>query len=269
MTNISVEKTTTQTTSNKVAKPEVQNNVYSKDKNIWVGMTVNDASKSTQLMELFDFADYDRNGKIDEQELQRYDGPIFVENFETSDTRVIGHYAGFGSAGSFGGKLIKDTEIDYYPGLTIEKVNEKGRKMFTLIDGNHDGVLSAEEVTKIAEIKDKADNVTNTVKKLAEEKEDNSTKAFGIPVIGSAALGIIAGIGQECVSVGFMFGCGAGLAVGAVALGGYLLYEHFTSNREEQANELINNLEKEIGNEPYAQENNIIGNLRNELEDLF
>ena len=211
---------------------------------------------------LFDFADYDCNGSIDESEMQRYNGPIFVQNVETSDTRVIGHYNGFMSAGSFNGKLIQDVEIDYYPGLNVEKVNEKGRKTFTLIDKDHNGVLSEEEVTNIVNIKKKVEETADAVKKLSDEKTKGMLGSFYAPFVGSTAVGVGIGVAEGSLIAGFTFGGGVGIALGAVVLGGYLLYEHLTSDRKEQAKELIDNLEQEIGNEPYVQEHKMIENLR-------
>lgn len=243
---------------------EVQRKEYSKDKKLWVGMTTKDAAKSTELMKIFDFADYDRNGTIDKNEMQRYNGPIIVQNIETSDTRVVGRYSNYPREGSFEGILIKDNEVDYFPGLTVEHVDEKGRKDFTLIDKDHNGVLSEEEVTSIVKINDQIEKAHNTIEKHVGNKHKGVLKSMiTLPLLVATAGCIGYRIAKGRLT---SFGRDMSILAGAVsaffAPVGYELSQNFWNSPKRQAKELVDNLEQEIGNEPYVQEHKMIENLR-------
>lgn len=237
--------------------------VYSDDKKLYVGMKLREASKSEALMKIFDFADKDRNGEIDKSELYRYNGPLFVENIETSDTRVIGDYKGnvgiFVSKGDFKGKLIKNNEIDYYPGLTIEKVNEKGRQVFTQIDTNHDGTLSKEEVQAVVKVKQKYDNAKKEIDNIIKSFKKRYDISLGIGLFGtcgSALTGCIMTIGE------IAGGPVAWAATGLFAAGTVGYYCYIRNQAVKDINQVIDKLAKEIGNNPYAKEHNMIENLR-------
>jgi len=227
-----------------------QQRVYSNDKKIYLGMTVRDASKSTETMKIFDFADIDKNGKIDKEELDRYNGPIVVQNIATKEARVFGTYKGYTGGGIFAGDIIKDNELVYYPGLTVEKIGDKGRVSFTQIDTNHDGKLSKEEVNAIAkELK----QLDNTKQKMihAYEKALKATRIGGSIAFGaSAAFGVAGGVACMEVLAGVVFGGLAVIPAGG-AFFGYIYYKN--SQLQDELNgikeQFLNNVKS-----PYVKE---------------
>lgn len=223
--------------------------VYSKDKKIFLGMTVKDASKSTELMKIFDFADVDKNGEIDKGELERYNGPIIVHNVETKEARVLGKYYGFHS-GIFEGEIIKKHEIDLYPGLTVEKVNDKGRIAFTQIDTNHDGKLSKEEITSATQDFQKLEQTKQKMKQAYEKAHKATRIGAGITLGTSVAAGVVGGIVCAEVLAGIVMG-GVAFIPAAGAFFGYTYYRDCKLQDELEGlkSQFLNNVKS-----PYVKE---------------
>ena len=206
--------------------------VYSNDHNVWVGMKTKDANTSQKSMELFNFADQDGNGEISKAELDRYNGPLLVENFPQKTARIIGNVG----VCPMSGLIITDQEVDYYPGLQIEHVDKAGRVVYNKIDLNHDNVLSAEEMEKVTDAKQKIDE--------AKEKLDEiqNTRAFlRAEGVCAASLSLIA----------LALGANPFLAVGAaVVFAGLTLANRIVAKNKAQ--KVLN--EVQDVNHPYMNE---------------
>lgn len=135
--------------------------VYSEDKKIYLGMDLKAASKNTKIMKIFDFADKNGDGVIDQNELNRYNDPIIVHNYETTNVRVLDDIA----SDKTEEKLIKENELDFYTGLTIEQVDKKGRIDFTKIDPNNDGIIQKEELKNVVDELKKIEDSVKQAKK--------------------------------------------------------------------------------------------------------
>lgn len=176
--------------------------VYSNDQKIYEGMTTKDASKDVELMKVFNYADKDGDGKINSQELLRYNGPVFRENG------------------------------DFYPGLQVEHVGKDARETYVKIDMNKDGVLSKEEIDVANEIKNEAQSIIRRMKKLRCDIESHNwdengeimkkeKKANKAVLLGM--LGIVGGtaayfsIGDRFFKNAFKLGV-IGLAVSTISL---------------------------------------------------
>ena len=233
----------------KPAAQQQTQKVYSNDKKIFIGMTVKDASKSTELMKIFDFADADKNGEIDKGELERYNGPIIVHNVETKEARVLGRHYGFFS-GTFEGDIIKKHEIDLYPGLTVEKVNDKGRIAFTQIDTNHDGKLSKEEITTVAQEFKKLEQTKQKMKQVYEKTYKACRTGAGITLGTGVAAGLVGGIACAEVLAGVVIG-GIAFIPAAGAFFGYKYYKDCKLQDELEGlkSQFLNNVKS-----PYVKE---------------
>jgi hypothetical protein len=125
--------------------------VSSSDGKFYSGMTQQEAYADKELLDLFTFADKNGDKVIDEKEIIRYDGPILLENIETNTGRFIGSYNGYSgpysSSGNTSGSIISRNEVEYYPGLKIEEMDERASiHTFRNLDYNADGELVKEEI---------------------------------------------------------------------------------------------------------------------------
>lgn len=109
--------------------------VYSGDKKIFSGMTVRDAGKDEKSMQIFNFADKDENGKIDDWEVNRYDGPI-IQYDNNLNAKVKGR------------NELTNAKYELYTGQKIEDVPKELRNEFVNTDINKDGELSLAEMAR-------------------------------------------------------------------------------------------------------------------------
>lgn len=130
-----------------------QARVYSDDGKLWVGMTQKDAYQDEKLLELFTFADVNKDRVLDESEILRHNGPsIHINN-----------------------------QGDFYPGLKLENVSQRFQETFREIDATpRDGIIQENE------IKDYLDNYNKTSK----AKAINTGIASGI--IGAISFPLLA-----------------------------------------------------------------------------
>lgn len=189
----------------------VPEKVYSKDKNLYVGMKKEECAEGSQLLAIFDFADKDKNGEISTTEINRYNGPVFVYSKWFGDYVVnpseMAQNIQEGDAVSF------DTEIEFYAGLTESDIPEKGKNVFAKIDTDANKVLSAEEVNKAVDEFNEKKKLEKEVKEQAKEKASGGPKEEGsffdsipksLKIAGAALLGMC-------------FGGGLGLLLGAAS----------------------------------------------------
>ena len=148
--------------------------IYSNDKKIWVGMKLTDANKSPDDIRIFNFADKNRNGEISKEELDRYNGPILAEDISKNKGRMINYKSPKAIE-------LRKNEIDYYPGLKFEQVNQRGRVIYGAIDSNHENILSKNELIQVNNVRAK---MSKTKKKIHDMKSIRDT---------SMVVGMIAG----------------------------------------------------------------------------
>ena len=227
--------------------------VYSVDNKIWVGMKTQDANTTEEDMKLFNFADQDGNGEISESELDRYNGPLLVENFPEKTGRIIGHAGPFG----MNGLIIMDNEVDYYPGLKLEQVDKTGRVVYNQIDTNHDSVLSAEEMETVANAIQRVDEA-----KVKLDKIENKREGFDIAGLigGSLCLIMSALVSDEESILDFLKGLVVGknsairasryFAIGGLVIAGLALTNRFVAKHK--AKKVMESLQ-DI-NHPYTRE---------------
>ncbi|MCM1003738.1 MAG: hypothetical protein NC408_05280 [Candidatus Gastranaerophilales bacterium] len=129
--------------------------VYSTDKKLWVGMNIKEAYKDDELIKLFNFADKNADGTLDEAEITRYNSPIIKSNH--SD------------------------KTEYYAGLKLEEVKPEGQEVFRYIDNApRDGVLSDKEMKAVAD-------------EIKEVKKDSKIAITATAAgMGAASLGVAA-----------------------------------------------------------------------------
>lgn len=114
--------------------------IYSNDRKIYAGMTRDEVYKDTEALKLFTLADKNNDSVIDSEEINRYNGPIYVENTKNKTGRFI-----YNPSASL--INIKSDEVDYYPGLKLEKLNDKHSvETFRAIDTDCDKELTQDEL---------------------------------------------------------------------------------------------------------------------------
>ena len=236
--------------------------VYSDDGMLYSGMTVREAGKNSENMKVFDYADRDKDGVISDAEFNRYNGPVLVENTANGQTKAYEN----GYAGIF--PQISPEEVEYYPGLNIEDVNDKGRVTFTKLDKiKKDGVLSLEEIQKGVLSKDKVDNAKQQMKHDAKASKIGKllTWAGGILTAGggiSAIGAILCPAHAQVFSIvpGLMLYGGLGaLAIGLPLFIGAMYYAYHSQDKNAQSNiehneNLAKQLEEKYKNDEYAKQ---------------
>ena len=210
------------------------------DGKIWVGMTVQQANKSPQLMKIFNFANSinEEDNIITEDELSRYNGPLLVENFDSKKSRLIGK-CGYRS---MSGMIIEQEEVDFYPGLQIERVNHKGQMRFSQLDINHDGKLSQKEMEIAAKTKEDFNKLIAKIDEIGKDRD------WGVIVEGAGSLcGLLLTLtGPIGIAVG-IFGAGAAI------YGGNKLHSKCNYNKRLKALNLINEFIAQAKNKEYAK----------------
>lgn len=117
--------------------------VYTNDGKLWSGMTQKEAYQDDKLLELFNFANVNKDKVLDENEISRYNGPtIHINN-----------------------------RGDFYPGLKLENIHQSSLETFREIDAApRDGVIQKNEI----------DDYVYNYKKDSKEKAINTGIATGI-----------------------------------------------------------------------------------------
>ena len=179
--------------------------------------------------------------------MNRYNGPIIVENVKTRVGRVYGNYAGnYRTYGSFAGELIKDNKIAYYPGLEVGNVDDKGRVSFTQIDLNHDGKISKEEIEDAAK---ELEKIPQAIKKMNKVYEKNDNRGAWC-ALGGFGFSAIVGAATAFVNGSALIATGA--CVGLFALPAAAVW-YFSRKSNKQMNEVKKQCMQEMSN-PYAKE---------------
>lgn len=240
--------------------------VYSNDNKLWLKMTRDEAySCGKETLELFNYADKDGNLEISQKELNRYNSPVIIENYEkVENSRIVTNgtvknpslfveEADYSSVSH----TIISSEEEFFAGLTLQEVSKEGTAIFYAIDTDHDKVISADEITQASEIKTRISNaqqeLENGIKKKSKKWLRNST------LIG-------AGVGLACIPV-FIYLSGAimsSIAVGAFigglagvlgrAAGEFLFcYNKLKKYINENSEQIYNNQLAELKDAPYAQ----------------
>ena len=244
-----------------------QERVYSSDKKIYSGMEVKEAANSLEAIRIFNYADMNDNGKIDEVELSRYDGPIvqYDENMENPKLKDK--------------KDLTTVKYELYTSLKIEDVPKEFREEFFYTDIDKNGELSLAEMTR-KQIKvetgfdvEVSENMTKedmkrliTEKRIEKdindireiiEKGNRSSIEIGLTAVGESVVG--AGIGGAIgtVAITDLIGGSAiaggliGAALGCATLGALGLYG-FEERRECRldAVDMMENLEQKYKNSP-------------------
>ena len=199
--------------------------VYSVDKKLWLNMSREEAyAQGKETLALFNYADVDNNLEISEDEMNRYNSPVIVENYEEVDKSKIitqGQIVGLFKTMPINLESYRVTsqEEEFYAGLEQNKVSKKGIDIFYAIDSNHDGVLSREEMQIAADIKSKAKQAKN---ELLQKENKRINTAANASVISGGCLGIIGGIAFSLFE-GVGIGEGAILATAALGVVGTLV----------------------------------------------
>ena len=234
--------------------------VYSDDGMLYSGMTVRDAGKNSENMKVFDYADRDKDGVISDAEFNRYNGPVLVENTANGQTKAYEN----GYAGIF--PQISPEEVEYYPGLNIEDVNDKGRVTFTKLDKiKKDGVLSLEEIQNAVSVKNNVDNAKQQMKNEAKaSKRGKSLFDIGYVLscagITVAGLGLAVSLAKDCVITMLMVQGGTvALTIGLPLAIGAGIYAYFSRNKNAKNNvadnkNLAKQLEEKYKNDEYAKQ---------------
>ena len=233
--------------------------VYSQDGMLYSGMTVRDAGKHAENMKVFDYADIDKDGVISDEEFNRYNGPVLLEN--TADGQTKAYPKGY--TGIF--PKVSPEEVEYYPGLNIEQVNHRGRVTFTKIDKNHDGVLSMEEIQEGVLAKDDVDSTKQGLKHVAKASEISmfSLRSGAVLLMGgvlSAVAALISGIGTFSPIANYIFWGGvSGSAIGAALAIGAGIFAWYSRNKNAQSNvehneNLAKQLEEKYKNDEYGKQ---------------
>ncbi len=210
------------------------NKVTTADGKFHVGMTQQEVYANKELLHLFTFADHNGNKVIDEYEIERYDGPILVENIENRSGRFIGAYAGFLSAGNVAGDIISSKEVEYYPGLKVEEMSERASiHTFREIDEDTSGDLSKEELENYKEIVEHNQKLKEFDSKTKSKKDSASwlvgSLGVGATLFTTLAIDIFA---TATISMGWPLLIGGALTFGAVKLSQHIIEKNRTKKRE-------------------------------------
>lgn len=228
----------------------VNNPVVTSDGKFKVGMTQQEAYADKELLHLFTFADHNGNKVIDEYEIARYDGPILLENLETKSGRFIGAYAGWGGAGKVSGEIISAKEVEYYPGLKVEHLNERASvHTFREIDTDANGELSKEELVNYKEIVEHNQKLA-VFDRETKEKKDLYATFIGL---GGSAAALLSAAVLETVALPLVVG-------GLLTYGAVKLTQHvIEKNREEKREAIVNEFEQTQASKTDAQYNPAVG----------
>lgn len=180
---------------------------------IGVGTKIEDIYSDKEAFEQARLADKNGDHIIDEDELNRYVGPVFAENITTKEGRIegsVGHR-------HLSAVLLKDDEVDYYPGLTLDKV-KNGRELKTFADIDLDGnqKLSAEEISLYPTRKE-LDNENKRNNMLLKELESCKTASV---IKKGALIGGIIGTAIALLWAGPAIVLGSGAALAATVIVG-------------------------------------------------
>ncbi len=242
--------------------------VYSADKKLWLDMSREEAlEKGSEVLKLFNYADRNNDKNISQDELNRYNGPVIIENYETADkTRVVTQgrldvrYASLQGVSN----SSLDNEEEFYPGLDLNKVSKQGIDVFIALDTNKDKTLSKAEMETAAKIQDK---INEAFEKLSNEivQKVNGPASKGLQIgagaagtVGAIALGICAGI-EDGVAFGLLgggFGALAGAIVGGLIGAGIGIYNGCKNKAKYTPEVIQKTLEESLGNlknHPYAK----------------
>ena len=126
-------------------------------------------------MSVFNFADRNKDGIINKAEVERYNSPLFMKNYDTGREVMLEakRENPFASKGY----------VDFFAGLKFEDVNEQAKKDFKLMDLNNDGVLSVSEMNAM----EKAFNATQKAIKNAFNIGDKGGLFSTAPMIAAAS----------------------------------------------------------------------------------
>lgn len=230
------------------------------DGKFYSGMTQQEAYADKELLDLFSFADKNTDKVIDDAEIERYNGPILLENIETKKGRFIGTYNGFSgyyySSENVSGNIISTNEVEYYPGLTLDELDERASiNTFRNLDYNIDGKLSKEEIENY---KDFA-KYTQEMNKFEKQKNNPIYTTFCGGMLGTFISGSIASFFATAA-----IGTGAGLLampvmglVGGII--GYCVSKYKNHKIEQQQAELTKQYnEQEASKIKFDYNSNII-----------
>ena len=227
--------------------------VYSQDGILYSGMTVLEAGKNAENMKVFDYADKDKDGVISDSEFNRYNGPTLVENTQTKQTRAYKD----GYADIF--PSISAEEVEYYPDLKIEQVNDKGRVTFTKIDRNQDGVLSSKELQNAISVKEK---INNTMPQMKHEAKGSLiarmiggvlSTTIGIGGVFSAFLGCVKYFSAAYFGGLLALFIGCAIGIGTLLVDKHRQKQNAQKNIEHNEN-LAKQLEEEYKQNEYAKQ---------------
>lgn len=246
----------------------VENNVakvYSADKKLWLNMSREEAYKAgEENLKLFNYADKDGDKVISQKELNRYNSPVVIENYEEiSNSRVVTQgkvkfnnlFVGEGKV-SLTSQVITNKEEEFYAGLELKEVSAKGSEIFYAMDMNHDGYLSQGEMKIAAEIKTRLNKALKQIQESFEHYAKCCDKGIelgaeigggvgAIAIAGSIFLAaedgaIIGGVGGGlfgAIAGAFIGGC---IGFGIAYFGGKSVGEE--ANYEKIFNEAMGNL---------------------------
>ncbi|MCQ2957312.1 MAG: hypothetical protein MJ180_00245 [Candidatus Gastranaerophilales bacterium] len=211
---------------------------------IGVGTKVDDVYADKEAFDQARVADKNGDHVIDQDELNRYVGPVFAETVTTKEGRILGSVSGIAGSRRLSAVLLKDSEVDYYPGLTFEKTKD-GRDMKTFADIDLDGnkSLSKEEIVLYGKKRD-ANQLKKTkdfIKKSFMELISFSAGA-GIGLAAFGGIALLLGAGMSGIVVPLVIW---GLVCGIPSLVGLIDYMSAKSKCDKRLNELEPQIEKE------------------------
>ena len=225
---------------------QISNVTTTYDGKFHVGMTQKEVYANKELLHLFTFADHNGNKVIDEYEVERYNGPILLENVENKSGRFIGAYSGFMSSGMVAGEIISSKEVEYYPGLKVEQLSERASiHTFREIDVDTNGELSKEELENYKDL-------IEHNQKLSDFDQDTKNKKDNI-AIGLGAGGLLA----TCVTAIVLDVVAAPLVIGgALTYGAVKLTQHFVDKaRGEKRQAIVDEFEQTQASKTDSQYN--------------
>ena len=241
-------------------------------KGLYEGLTLSDASKDNELNNIFAFADMDGDGVISSEEVQRCSNPILVKD-NAGNTRIV-NVGDENNLFSYEQEKIQKFEMQYYSGLKKEDVSTEYLKDFNAIYLDGDGILSDEEVSKIASYKNEIDEAKDELENLRDYKiQQNNLSSgakAGLGLFSVAGLGICSTLGglifmveggtEGLIVLGALsgFGLAAGLAVAGISfLAMKIQSNHHSQVKKEPERvetEVLTELEQKIDNNKFYQE---------------
>ncbi|MCR4881116.1 MAG: hypothetical protein K6A44_04095 [bacterium] len=127
---------------------------------IYEGMKKPDISDISK-MSVFNFADTDKDGVISKSEVERYNAPIFMKNYDTNREIMFGRCQTR--------PFQADGYTQFYSGLDIKHVDEKAINDFKLIDIDNNGIISKTEMEKMEVAFNETQKISDKVKSIAQK----------------------------------------------------------------------------------------------------